>query len=436
MVIVLLFFLLQALVTFVIKDYIPDNDAFGVILLLFSIIAVSMYLFKVLEKEMLAIIFIGFAVRVFILFVDLYVPSVPIFSSGDDSEYFHSASVAIANGLLPVSEGRTAYVPFLSSIYYLVGDQRPFAQFLNIAFWVFSAVYLVKILNFLKIDQKIIVIALLIFTFMPNSIIMSSILLRESIIIYLITISLYFFFLWMSERKFNHFLLAAVLAVLSMIFHSGMIGFVIVYILAFMFSKQERKEGNNRKSSPAILYLIFFVVLFVVLFQNNDLFLEKFDALGDEGVSNFDISGRGGSMYMESFNGLSGWVVYLIAPIKMFYFLFSPIPLDWRGLGDMVSFLFDSSFYLFLIGTILYGLCKSDMTLRNKIVISAFLVITVVIYSYGTANAGTAMRHRNKMIPLFLIMFAIAQNEILLRKSMLRKTVHRAAKNKEEVDAC
>ncbi|WKA53868.1 hypothetical protein [Planococcus shixiaomingii] len=436
MVVVLLFFLLQALVTFVIKDYIPNQEAFGVVLLLFSIIAVSMYLFKVLEKEMLAIIFIGFAVRVLILFVDLYVPSITVFSSGDDSEYFHSASVSIANGLLPLSEGRTAYVPFLSAIYYFVGDQRPFAQFLNVAFWVFSAIYLLKILSFLKVDRKITLIALLIFTFMPNSMFMSSILLRESIIVYFITISLFYFFVWMSERKFNHFLLAVVLAVLSMVFHSGMLGFVIVYILAFIFSKDERKEGNNRKSSPTILYLMFFAVLFIVLFQNSELFLEKFSALEEEGVSNLGITGRGGSMYLTQFYGLSGWVAYLLAPLKMFYFLFSPIPLDWRGLSDMVSFLFDSSFYLFLIGATLYGLFKSDMSIRNKIIISAFLIITVLIYSYGTSNAGTAMRHRNKMLPLFLITFAIAQNEVLLRKSLFRKSVRRDVKNKEEVDIC
>ena len=120
-------------------------------------------------------------------------------------------------------------------------------------------------------------------------------------------------------------------------------------------------------------------------------------------------------MYLSSFNGMSGAVAILVAPIKMFYFMFSPIPLDWRGLGDIVSFLFDSSVYLFLVGATIYGLFKSDMPMRNKIFVLMFLAITVLVYSYGTQSAGTAMRHRNKIIPLLLITFAIAYSKGLLK---------------------
>ena len=118
---------------------------------------------------------------------------------------------------------------------------------------------------------------------------------------------------------------------------------------------------------------------------------------------------------MSSLNGLTGIVALLVAPLKMFYFMFSPIPLDWRGFGDIASFMFDSSIYVFLVGATIYGLFKSDMPLRNKIFILLFIGITVLVYSYGTQTAGTAMRHRNKIIPLLLITFAITNSKGLLK---------------------
>ena len=36
-----------------------------------------------------------------------------------------------------------------------------------------------------------------------------------------------------------------------------------------------------------------------------------------------------------------------------FYFLFSPIPLDWRHLMDILTFIMDSSIYLYLLYTII-----------------------------------------------------------------------------------
>lgn len=193
MLFVLAFFIMEILVTYMIKDFIPLGDAYGMLMLLGGIVVITLYLFRVLEKEWLTVIFIGFFVRVIVLFIDLYVPSISIFSSGTDTEYFHEVSLLIAQGMYPLEDGATNYVPFLSAIYYMIGDQRPFVQFLNVAFWVFAAVYLLKAMIHLKSDKKLIFISLLIFTAMPNSIFMSSILLRESIIVFLITVSLYYF---------------------------------------------------------------------------------------------------------------------------------------------------------------------------------------------------------------------------------------------------
>ncbi|MGI2327520.1 hypothetical protein [Planococcus sp. YIM B11945] len=407
--IVLAFFLLQILFTFLVKDYIPDLRVYGILMVLSSIVAISIFLFRTVERKWLWLIYTGFAIRVLTLFVDLYVPSISIFSSGSDSEYFHTASVSIAEGLLPVSAGRTYYVPFLSGIYYMIGDQRLYAQFLNIAFWVFSAVYLLKSFRYLKVGNQVTFISLGIFALMPNSIFMSSILLRESIIVFLISMSLHYFLLWFYERNILHFILAAIPALGSMIFHAGMVGFIIAYVLAFIFMTQEGRASGKKKSSK-VLYLLFIGLLLVVLSMNNELFLGKFQDFGEDGVDSIKLAGNGGSAYLTNLEGISGLAIYAVAPIKMIYFMFSPLPTDWRGFGDIISFLMDSSIYFFLIVAIAIGLIKSDMSIRNKIMIATFIFITVFIYSYGTGNAGTAIRHRNKLLPMLLILFTIVQS--------------------------
>ena len=180
MIYVLAFFVIQILTTFLIKDFIPVGNGYGMLLVFSGVVALSLYLFRNLKNEWLFIIFAGFTVRLVILFIDLYIPSINIFSSGTDTEYFHEVSVLVANGQYPLDQTHTVYVPFLSGLYYMIGDQRAYSQFLNIACWVFAAVYLFKTLNYLNIEKILTFIALLIFTLMPNSIFMSSILLRES----------------------------------------------------------------------------------------------------------------------------------------------------------------------------------------------------------------------------------------------------------------
>lgn len=408
---VLGFFILEILITYMLKDHFVLGAGYGMLMLFAGIIAISLYLYRTLQKEWLLLIFIGFAIRIFVLFIDLYIPSIPIFSSGGDTEYFHEVSLLIANGVLPLQDGSTNYVPFLSGIYYMIGDQRPFAQFLNVAFWVFTAVYLLKSLIYLEIDKKLIFTAMLIFTMMPNSIFMSSILLRESIIILLITISLYHFVRWFADGTFINYGVSILLALGAMMFHSGMIGFVIAYILAFIFVT---KKGTE-KVTQNVLFLLFLMVIMSLVLYNSDLFLSKFIDSEGTAISTLEISGRGGSMYLSSLNGLTGILALLVAPLKMFYFLFSPIPLDWRGIADVASFLLDSTIYIFLIGATIYGLMKSDMSLRNKLFLLLFLGITILVYSYGTQSAGTAMRHRNKIIPLLLISYTIANSKNLLK---------------------
>src|SRR5690606_28485051 len=128
-----------------------------------------------------------------------------------------------------------------------------------------------------------------------------------------------------------------------MMFHTGMIGLLVVYIASFVWLERGKM---GRKISTPLIYLLFVGGISFIVFQNSDVFLSKF-VTEEGGTVDYEIFAEGGSVYLASFSGLSGIAALLVAPLKMFYFLFSPLPLDWRGGGDIVSFLFDSTVYLF-----------------------------------------------------------------------------------------
>ena len=92
-------------------------------------------------------------------------------------------------------------------------------------------------------------------------------------------------------------------------------------------------------------------------------------------------------------------------PLKLVYFIFSPMPYDVRGLGDIAAILFNSSFFYYLVYTIVRSrkyIQKNVLKIYPKIFI--FLVLIVSLgFAFGTENSAIAMRHRTKIFPALLM---------------------------------
>lgn len=297
---------------------------------------------------------------------------------------------------------------FLSGFYYLFGDQRLLAQYLNVLLWVFSAIYLLKTLEINEINKDLKFVVISIFSFFPNSLFMSSILLRESLIIFFITLSLFYFFNWYRTKKIKDYLVGIILAMASMIFHSGMIGFTLAYLIALLFS--QKKESVNRNINN-LLYLGILIFFFLILNLNEELFLSKFINLELEEILSTNTSSIGGSNYLQNFSSLHSYQYILIIPLKIIYFYFSPLPLDWRGGSDAVSFLFDSFLYVYLLSSISFSVKTSKLGRKLKFIIIMILFISSCIFALGTVNAGTAMRHRYKLLPILLIIYSLLKTK-------------------------
>lgn len=404
-------FLMEILLFSLFRDF--SNDFYNAA----AIICINLFFVGIgirkYGKNLRGILFSAYILRLFAMLWDIYAKSIFVFpgSEGDPEGFFYSAYIISKDlSLLRSNIYGGAYSKILGILFYFTGPQRLLGQYLNILLGLGVIIMIYKILCLLDIHEKIIKLSVCIISFMPNAVIFSGILVRENFVCMFLAISFFYFVKW---YKSGHFLdTAASLLFLTFAcpFHSGVIGIAAGYIFMFMFYRKNSKKFLFSRTT--VLTFVFFVIIGFFMFTKlNDLFLDKFTGVEEiSDIYNIANSRRGGSAYLRGLKTNSGIRLVLYSPIRMFYFLASPLPSDWRGFEDAISFFVDASVYLVLIfcSFAYYKKYKAGSPIVTALLIIIFTV--VLIFGIGVSNAGTAMRHRHKILLFFIILFAITDN--------------------------
>ena len=355
----------------------------------------------------------GFLFRVLLLIVDIY-GLYGLLHSGGDSEAFNG--IAIYNQTHTEQLFRTNYTVFLTFLYSITHCSRIIAQYLNVLFGMGLLYYVWQILEKLQIDAKVIVFCLLILAFSPNFAMFSSILLREAWIHFFVILSVYFFLDWYLQSNEKAALLALASVFAAAYMHSGTLVVAAGYIVAFL-TYNPRTE-TVQFSRQTIFSLVLLGVAVVFLAGSTSTFASHFTSVESPDALNQAVNYQsdGGSVYLTWLRSDNIWMSLLFAPLKMFYFLFSPIPFNWRGLGDVIAFAIDSSIYLFLC----WKIYQTKVTYHSMALLKNFLMVSLMVstfvFAFGTYTAGTAMRHRAKILPVFFVAYAITATEQYIKK--------------------
>lgn len=361
------------------------------------------------ERLVFNIVLCAFLIRVLFMLVDYYhIFSLP--GSGGDSEDFNQ--YALDNQRKNEYYYVTNYELFLTYLYALTDCSRLFAQYLNVLLGTLSLVFLNKSLKLMKIDVRTRCKCILLFAFLPNMIIFSSILLREAWIEFFIILSVYHFIKWFLYKK-RYSLLFCFLCVLSATWmHNGCIALLIGYMICVVF--YDRNNNRIKFSRRSIFTLTLMVLLMLFLFLNAETLFAKFGNL-DEKTTSEIIEGsmentiEAGSAYLTWLSYSNPLHLILFVPLKMFYFLFSPIPLDWRTAMDVFAFLMDSTFYVLVFYEISkYKVEDKKMYYLRFFLLLSFLVVTLM-FSLGTIASGTAIRHRAKIFSLLVVCYGLSK---------------------------
>ncbi|MEO0233713.1 MAG: hypothetical protein ABIN39_05715 [candidate division WOR-3 bacterium] len=359
------------------------------------------------------------------MFWDIYFHNIfNLPNSGVDSEMYYYYAVQISNyESFSNLFTRGGLYSFINGVMFIfIGTQRIIGQYLNVIFGLNVIILVFKILNLLNIDDSKKLISIAILAVFPNSLIMSGIFLRESIITFLATISLYYFTLWFLTNK-NKYMFHSILFVgLASAFHSGMIALFLGYAFSFLFYSSKYNNFIFSKRTIFTFLLLLFVFIFSY-FRYQEVFFAKFTKLDQIEDYFTTVNSRlGGSAYLKFLKIDSPLLLVLFGPIKFIYFYIAPLPIDWRNIFDVITFLFDSLLYLYImikISDFVLNEKNKFSTVYKNYVFSLIMIIVFVsiIFGSGVGNTGTALRHRQKFISNFIVLLAL----INLSKKELKK---------------
>lgn len=374
----------------------------GILFLVIAIIQNKNLLFK---NFIVAAVF----VRVCLLLCDM-LHLFPIPNLGADSEFFHY----LAESNQENSDPRyvTNYTVFLTYFYSFTNCSRVMAQFINVLFGVGVIIYGQKCLRLFNIEKRLVKIGTLILCFEPNLIIFSGGLLREAWVEFFTTISLFYFFKWYKFGSVNDFIQSIVLLLGGTYMHGGTIGIVFGYFLVLTLYKREEDTFKLNARSWLAIVAVWGFSMFLSNYM--DVFGNKLDGVDTGNVDEVLISGykkqydKGGSDYLLwlPVSSMSDAIVF--SPFKMFYFLLSPVPWEWRGIQDILAFFIDSIWYLILCWGIYKSKPNAFNTLKRGLIMS--LLTVVFIFGIGVTNSGTAMRHRAKLLSFIVVTYCISKS--------------------------
>lgn len=379
----------------------------------FFFIFASLFLVLRIVKEsgMAGVFVLAFAIRIIVMYLD-YFEMVQIPGNGD-AYHFHGNALANQSTIDHFRD--TNYVVFLTYFYRITDNSRLLAQYLNVLMGMTFLVYLNKTLRLSKVSFKnrkqIITIA----SFMPNLIFFSAILLREAWMEMFVMLSVYYFVKWYKAGgKPLYAILSILYVIMASWMHSGCLLIVMGYIVCFALYDRNTQSVYFSTKFISVFVLVCAIGFFLVT-KAGDLF-SKFIALQESTVMDTMIGKYAtvedaGSTYLKWLDVSSPIQAVVFAPLKMFYFLYSPIPLDWRSIMDVIAFMFDSSVYIFLS----YWIYKNWKTVNDesKYLIRFLMIsfiLTTLVFSFGTSTSGTAIRHRAKICSILMVCYGLSRS--------------------------
>ena len=357
------------------------------------------------DRRIAIILAVGLALRLVLLFVDFF-HIVPIPNSGADTETFHYIAMRFYNGM--PYDTRSHFPSIIAMFYEITYASRLLAQYVNVVFGMGILIMIYKSLKLLQAKKNAILVAVTVIALLPNAIIFSGILLREAWVEFFVAVSVFFFVKWFVEGKAIHILTCITALLTASYMHAGILGLALGYISAFLFYSPA--TGKVTFSTSSVISMIVIVGIWLVIADSFQMFTGKFNDFDFDDNQDFlqkiNRQGGGNSDYLTWINADSTAQGLIFSPLKIFYFLFSPLPTEWRRISDIVGFAIDGFWYMWMCWALWKYRPGQHVVLKRFLVIS--MLCSAFIFGYGTYNAGTAFRHRAKLLSVIAIPFAIS----------------------------
>jgi hypothetical protein len=381
-------------------------------ILIFTLIASNLRLIK---NRKYAYIFIALmAVKLILLLLNAKY-KVPFMAGVDWINYHNYAMDAISagGGIATIFNNSLDFFVFLMALIYKVFGPNPE----QIYFFIFPlslllVTYVHKTVLLITKKQESADKASMFMAFWPVDIIFSMALLREIPIQLMVIISFFHFIRHYFQKRGRDLLLAFVFIILAALMHSGMIGIFLVYLYALLQRKLYKKLKFVRIGALVFVSIAVLVISFTPIWASMS---KRFgEASTETGVvtaleNQNKYLGDAATNYISTAPQDLGGVISSV-PYRFFMFAFAPLPWQVHDVGTVLSFVLDGALQIVILFTV-WRIYKNkeavSLQLRNvATLIMMCVVATYLIFSLGTSNYGTAIRHRAKVAPLVVVLIA------------------------------
>ncbi len=393
-----------------------NNSIYSIVLFAISFGEYLYVIYSYNKKDtLLMMIFIcAYIVRCLLIYYDVNIHEIDPGDSADfraGGEYFFYHDILMFRGRILKGFGTILLMGIINKIF---GPQRFIVQYCGSLCFIGSAIITNQLLKRYNVKRSIRYILISWMLFTPQNIKNTSLSGREGFIQLFIAVSLYFAFMWTEHRRKRYMIGIVVPLILAMCMHSGTVGIVAGYVVWLAFYDKRRKKLSIK--GKTVLVLLFSVIFLLIIYSRfSDVLFGKFsnlESITDIAKSSIS-SGYGGSGYSipgSDADSISEIILY--SPLRMIYFLLSPMPWDWRGLMDAIAFMICSVPQLIIavqfVKRVVFG--NRHKYTREKSIIIALMASAFAcafIFGWGCKNAGTAIRHRDKFLSLYVIILGV-----------------------------
>jgi hypothetical protein len=350
------------------------------------------------------IIFTGFFLRLFVAIWNGFIG--PSFGADLDALSFHLEAVYYAHNP-SFDEFRIGliYTNFLGLFYYLTTDSLFIGSLLSCIAWLVSALILAGCLRILSVERSVQTKVMLIYALLPSSIFITSVTLRESYQLLFVNLAIYAV-LKIYLHKANRHWLTLVLAIVGAgSLHGGLLAFgLLLFAGTLLLLSMRGKKGISwtklgLMGAVAAVVLWYIISFFGNISYNLDEGLARAVEMHQQGALGIDA--RTNYMSDVSISGLGGLLLFV--PVALFQYLFEPFPWHISVASDVVVLL-ENMLRGWLILKAWEVLRIASVPKRRILIFITFNYLAMeTIWSLGTINWGTALRHHIPALGLLLL---------------------------------
>lgn len=319
------------------------------------------------------------------------------------------------------------YTPFpyiLNAEFNLFGVNILCCILVNIALSMIMVGIVFSILDRFNVKGSMRLLSGIFVCFMPYAFQLSTSLLREAIYFCFITISFasYIRYIYQEKQRYLYLGLIALVPVLAL--HIGYFPIALVYFVELLRSE---KTKTVRDLFGKLIVIGLFAGFIVMSSSFNSVEYLTGSAGGIEGLINkltsdgvSETTANAGSLYLPGIYITSVRSFLLYSPLKWLFYIASPLPMNWRGLTDVVAFFLDGFVHVVVLVSGMKGVSLLKHRYKERAeetdgkmlrVLRAGLwavVLCAFVFGMGTKTAGTAIRHRDVLLGIEVVIFALS----------------------------